>query len=125
MAKNEEKPGALHSFLGGLLLTIVLVVVVPAVTAWLLAPIVKDMFGEVHVWEFTSEMFIGAIMLLIMILFLILLGGGKIFKKYGVIGVVGLIIAYWLLGNVWDALLPVIIIIIMVGFSYWRENRKK
>ena len=122
MAKDEEKPGALHSFLGGLLLTIVLVIVVPVLTAWLVTPIVEE-YVTVEFWKFDTEMIVGAVMLLVMILFLLLLGGGKIFKKYGVIGVVGLIIAYWLLGNVWDALLPVIIILIMVGISSLRGKK--
>jgi len=123
MANNEEKPGALHSFLGGLLLTIVLVIVVPVLTAYFVTPYVER-YVTFEIWNFHTEMIVGAVMLLVMILFLLLLGGGKIFKKYGVIGVVGLIIAYWWLGNIWDALLPVIIILVMVGFTYARDSRK-
>jgi hypothetical protein len=125
MAKDDKKPGIAHSFLGGLILTIVLVIVVPVLTAWLVRPIIEEQFGDVSFSVFTSDMVVGALMLLVMILFLILLGGGKIFKKYGIIGVIGLIIAYWLLGNVWDAVLPILIILLMTGFSFWRESKKK
>jgi hypothetical protein len=125
MAKNNDRPGVVHSLLGGLILTIVLVILVPAITAWLVTPIVEEHFGDIEFSVFTTEMIVGAIMLLVMILFLLLLGGGRIFKKYGIIGIIGLVIAYWLLGNVWDALLPIVIIIIMVAFANWRDSRKK
>ena len=124
MSKDNDKPGLLHSFLGGLLMTILLVVVVPVVTAWLITPIVNDYFGDVGLGPFTPSMFVTAIMLLVLIVFLLLLGGGKIFKKYGVFGVVGLIVAYYFLTTIWDAILPVAIIIIMVLFSWYRESKK-
>ena len=124
MSEDDNKPGLLHSFLGGLLLTILLVVVAPVLTALFIAPIVDDYLGNVSFWEFTSATIVTAVMLLVLILFLLLLGGGKIFKKYGVIGVVGLIAAYWYLGNIYDAILPVIIIILMVLFTMYKDRKK-
>ncbi|MCL2607902.1 MAG: hypothetical protein FWD92_05065 [Methanomassiliicoccaceae archaeon] len=125
MAKNEDKPGRLHSFLGGLFFTVLLVVIVPMLTAWFVGPIVNEIFEDAYMGPFTPSMLITAIMLLVMILFLLILGGGKIFKKYGFFGVVGLIAVYYLLGNVWDALLPVIIIIFLAIFTYYKERNKK
>jgi hypothetical protein len=121
MAKDDKKPGLLHSFLGGLLFTIVLVVIVPILIAWLIEPIVVDMIGDTQIAGLIdTASLVTVVMLIILILFLILLGGGKIFKKYGVIGVIGLIAAYWWLGNIYNAIIPVIIILLIVGISYLR-----
>jgi hypothetical protein len=123
MSKDADKPGILHSLLGGLVLTIILVVVVPALTAYFIGPLVNEYFGDISFWEFTPSTIVTAIMLLVMILFLILLGGGSIFKKYGLLGVVGLIVAYWALGNVYDAILPIIIIILMTLFTVIKDRK--
>jgi len=123
MSKDADKPGILHSLLGGLVLTIILVVVVPALTAYFIGPLVNEYFGDITFWEFTPSTIVTAIMLLVMILFLILLGGGSIFKKYGLLGVVGLIVAYWALGNVYDAILPIIIIILMTLFTVIKDRK--
>ncbi|MDR0778695.1 MAG: hypothetical protein LBE48_04585 [Methanomassiliicoccaceae archaeon] len=126
MAKDGNKPGLLHSFLGGLIFTIVLVVIVPILIAWLVEPIVVDIIGDTQIAGLIdTASLVTVVMLIILILFLILLGGGKIFKKYGIIGVIGLIIAYWLLGNVWNAVIPVIIIMLLVVFSYLKGDKKK
>jgi len=124
MSEDANKPGILHSFLGGLLLTIILVVVVPALTAYFIGPIVNEYLNDVTFWELTPSTIVTAVMLLIMILFLILLGGGAIFKKYGVIGVIGLIAAYWYLGNIYDAILPVLIIILLTLFTIYKDRKK-
>lgn len=124
MSNDESKPGILHSFFGGLLLTVLLVVVIPVLSVWFIEPIVYEALGETDLGPFTSGMLVTAAMLFVFILFLLLLGGGKIFKKYGVIGVVGLVAAYVYLERPYDAILPVIIIIVMVLFSYWRDSKK-
>jgi len=123
MANENEKPNALHSFLGGMLLTILLVVVIPILSAWLIEPIVIEYLGDVNIDPLTPGTFVTAAMLVVLILFLLLLGGGKIFKKYGVIGVVGLVAAYWFLGRPYDAILPVAIILIFVAISYLRGKK--
>jgi len=122
MSKNADGPGIMHSFLGGLALTILLVVIVPALTAYFIGPMVNEYLGDITFWEFTPSTIVTAVMLLVMILFLLLLGGGSIFKKYGLIGVVGLIIAYWALGNIYDAILPIAVIIVMTIIAAYRDR---
>ena len=122
MSSDDSKPGLFHSFIGGLIFTILLVVVVPMIIAYFLGPIVNDALGGVTIGPLTPSTLITAVSLLILILFLILLGGGKIFKKYGLLGVIGLIVAYYLLGNIWDAVLPIIVIIIMTVISVIRDK---
>ncbi|MCL2712270.1 MAG: hypothetical protein FWD37_03210 [Methanomassiliicoccaceae archaeon] len=120
---GEEKPSLLNSFIGGLILTILLVVVVPVLSAVFIEPIVTE-YLSISIDPFTPGMFVTAAMLLVLILFLLLLGGGKIFKKYGVLGVVGLITAYYLLERPYDAILPVAIIILFVAIGHIRGNKK-
>jgi hypothetical protein len=124
MSKDKEKPGALHSFFGGLMLTIILVVVIPVLSAIFIEPILDDMLGGMEIGPLSASMLLTAAMLLVFILFILLLGGGKIFKKYGVFGVVGLIAAYVYLERPMDAILPVAIILIMVAFAWYKDSKK-
>jgi hypothetical protein len=122
---NDEKPGALHSFLGGLLFTIVLVVVIPVVTAILVQPVVEDLFEDHTIGVLAGSLIVTIVMLIFMILFILLLGGGAILRKYGLIGVIGLIAAYWYLGDIWGAAIPVAVLILFAGIGFVRESKKK
>jgi len=81
MSNNADKPGVMHSFLGGLALTILLVVVVPALTAYFIAPRVDEYLGGIVSRGFTSATIVTAVMLLVMMLILLKLGGRSKFKK--------------------------------------------
>ena len=50
-------------------------------------------------------------------------GGSAIFKRFGVIGVIALIAAYWLLGRLMDAVIPVAVIIIIIIWSYHKGKK--
>ena len=122
MSKNDSKPGLFHSFIGGMIFTILLVVVVPMIIAYFIGPVVNDALGNVTLGPLTPSTLITAVSLLILIVFILMLGGGKIFKKFGLLGVVGLVAAYWLLGNIWDAVLPVAIIVLMTVITFLRDK---
>jgi hypothetical protein len=62
---------------------------------------------------FSSSLIVTIIMLIVIVLFSVFLGGSAILKKFGIIGVIALIVAYWLLGDLPGAILPVAVIIIM------------
>jgi len=125
MSKDDDKPGVLHSFFGGLMLTIILVVVVPILSVLFVEPIVNEALEDMSFGPIHASMLITAVMLLVFILFILLLGGGKIFKKYGAIGVVGLIAAYWYMESIEDAIIPVAIVILMVTYTYLKDRKKK
>jgi peptidoglycan/LPS O-acetylase OafA/YrhL len=116
--------------MGGLFLTFLFVVVVPVISVLLVEPIVNEYLGDTEFGPFGPGMMVTGVMLLFLILFMLLLGGGRIFKKYGPIGVVGLVAAYVLMSylieevSMYDAVLPVLIIIIMVAFTYYRDSKK-
>lgn len=111
--KGSDKPGILGSFIGGLVFTLVLVVVVPVVCNMFIQPIVEEHVGNTAFMWFSSSLIVTVVMLLVMFGFMIILGGSAILKKFGIVGVIALIAAYWLLGNIYGAILPVAVLIIL------------
>jgi predicted Na+-dependent transporter len=130
MAEEKEKKGIGTSLAGGLLMTIVLVIVVPVIIGFFIAPIVEDFIGDTSVAGLTSGTITAIVLFIILVLFMLLLGGGRILKKFGVIGIVGLILAYILLGYFVDPvyylgwILPVIIVALLAGVSFLKDKKK-
>lgn len=125
MAKNKnEKPdrNVVVSFFGGLVCTLLLVVVVPVVCNIYIKPIMEGIVQNNTFLWFSSSLIVTIIMLVVLLLFMLVLGGGAILRRYGVIGVVALIFAYWLLGNVWDAALPVIVLTVMYLLGFGKKK---
>ena len=106
--------GIVKSFAGGLLMTMVLVVLVPIICNQYISPAIVDTVGGSNFLMISSEMLVNLIMWAIILGFMILLGGTMILKKCGVFGVLGLIVAYWLLGDVTDALIPLLMLALSV-----------
>ena len=111
-ATGESKSIA-QSFVGGLTFTLIMVVVVPVICEILIQPVVQDLVGDNAFMWFSSSLIVTIIMLIVIVLFSVFLGGSAILKKFGIIGVIALIVAYWLLGDLPGAILPVAVIIIM------------
>lgn len=125
MVKNKGSDGhsITSSFLGGFIFTLVLVVVVPVVCNYFIQPAVEDAVGDNAFMWFSSSLLVTLIMLGVMLAFTLLLGGGAILKKFGVIGVIALIAAYWVLGDLPGAILPVACLIIMFIWQKHKENK--
>ena len=104
--------GIVKSFAGGLLMTLVLVVLVPIVCNEYISPMVSEMVGDSRLLMLSSDMIVNLLMWLIIIGFMVLLGGTMIMRKCGIFGVIGLIVAYWLLGDVTDALIPLLLLVL-------------
>ena len=114
------------SFVGGVIFTIILVVVIPVVTSVYLQPIIEKEFNSLEIAIVSSSLIISGVMLLITFLFMFLFGGGSILRNFGIPGVLGLIFAYWLLGNPYGAILPVITLILIALAKYlWNRHLKK
>ncbi|MCL2031914.1 MAG: YccS/YhfK family membrane protein [Methanomassiliicoccaceae archaeon] len=130
MTEKTEKKSIGSSLVGGIVMTILLVVIVPIVVSWLIQPIVEDFIGDTSLMGLTSGAIGAIVMFVILILFMLLLGGGAILRKYGIIGVAGLILAYVLLGYFVDEsfylgwIIPVIIVAILGAFSYLKDKKK-
>ncbi len=106
--------GIVKSFAGGLLMTMVLVVLVPIVCNLFISPVIVDTVGDNDFLMLSSEAIVNLLMWAVILGFMLLLGGSMILKRCGIFGVLGLIAAYWLLGDVTDALVPVLMLILSV-----------
>lgn len=126
--KGEKKritgKGVAVSVAGGLSSTILLVVVIPALANYLIQPIVENAIGETSIAWITSSTLVSIVMLAFMIPFMLVLGGSAILKRFGVIGVIALVAAYWLMGNLEGAVIPVLLIVIVAAWGYHRNMKK-
>ena len=56
-----------------------------------------------------------------MVLLMKMVGSGsKVFQFLGVPGILGLLVAYWVMGNMWGAIMPILSIVI----AYAWKNRQ-
>ena len=111
------------SFAGGLICTLLLVVAVPIVSDILIKPVVVDAIGDTAIASLSSGTLVTIVMFLVWIVFSMVFGGSAIFKRFGVIGVIALIVAYLLLGRPMDAVIPVAVIIIMIIWTYHKDKK--
>lgn len=126
MAKSKDekdKPSIGLSILGGILFTLVLLIIVPAVCGYYISQYVVDTVGDTTVANLSSGVLVNLIMWIIIIGFTFLLGGGQILKKFGVFGVIGLVIAYWLLGDIMGAVYAIAMLLLVSGVIYLIKSR--
>ncbi len=118
---------AAKSFLGGLVLTIVLVVLVPVFVDQYATGYLEGLIGDRSFLMLSSDVIVNLLTWLIIIGFMLLLGAGGILKKFGIFGIVGLVVAYWLLGDVTDAFIPLatLAIVLIIGKTLEIRKRKK
>ena len=123
VVKAQGESGFLMSFAGGLICTLLLVVAVPIVCDILIKPVVVDLIGDTAIASLSSGTIVTIVMFIVWVIFSMVFGGSAIFKRFGVIGVIALIAAYWLLGRLMDAVIPVAVIIIMIIWSYHKGKK--
>ena len=123
IVKASGESGFVMSFAGGLICTLLLVVAVPVVCDILIKPIVSDLVGDAAIASLSSGTIVTIIMFIVLVLFSMLFGGSAILKRFGVIGVIALIVAYWALGRLMDSVVPVAVILIMVIWAYHKANK--
>ena len=114
---EEFKKEAPKAFIGGLICTLILVIVVPMLTTAYIQPVIEKGVGSLGIAIVSSSLIVTIIMILVTILFSLLLGGGAILRRYGVIGVAGLIFAYFIMKNPYGAIIPVATIIIVAALK--------
>ena len=118
--------GIVLKFFAGILMTLMFVIVVPYATENYITPYIIKMVGDSTFLFLGTQTLIQLLIYLFMILFILLLGGGAIFRWCGVFGVLGMIVAYWLMGDVTDAIIPVIsIIVVYIILIPFRDKKDK
>ncbi|MDR1404956.1 MAG: hypothetical protein LBJ20_05275 [Candidatus Methanoplasma sp.] len=128
MTKSDDRPGIAVSLLSGILFTIVLLVIVPALCGHFISRYVTDFVGDTAIMNASSAVIVNLIMWLIIVGFTFALGGGRILKKYGVFGIIGLVVAYWLLGDLMGAVYAIAMLLAVSAIIYViksRSNKKK
>lgn len=115
------------SFFGGLLMTLVLVVLVPMLVDRYVQRYIADLVGEATFLTLSSEVIVNILVWLIILGFILILGAGGILKRFGWVGIVGLVVAYWALGDVTDAFIPLatLAIVLVIGKTMEIKRRKK
>jgi len=112
----------------GIVLTLILVVAVPVIISSFLEDPIRDLVSDTvgdGVIGLSAGAIGGIVMFLVLVVFMLLFGGGKILKKYGVIGIIGLILAYvFILDQLWGWVVPVAIVILLGLFSHIRGKKK-
>jgi len=89
-------------------------------------PYIQDAVGDNTFLFLGSQTLIQILIYAVMIGFMLLLGGGAIFKLCGIFGVLGMIVAYYLLGDVTRAIIPLIsIAAAWIIFIPYRDKKKK
>lgn len=115
------------SFLGGLILTLVLVVLVPIVIDTFVQGHLEQLVGDRTFLMLSSDLIVSILVWIIILGFIVLMGAGGIFKRFGVVGILGLIVAYYLLGNLAGAVIPVLslILVIIIGKVLRKRREEK
>ena len=125
MTEETKKKNPIVSLIGGIVMTILLVVVVPVIVSYFIAPIVDEIIGDTSFAGLAPGAIGAIVMFVVLILFMLLLGGGAILRKYGVIGIAGLILAYvFILDQMWGWVVPVVIVVLLGVISYLRDKKK-
>ena len=118
---------AAGSFIAGLLMTLILVIAVPMFVDTVVQKYIEDVVGNTTFLTLSSEFIVNPLVWLIIIGFIVLLGAGGILKRFGVFGIIGLVVAYWLLGDVTDAFVPLatLAIVLVIGKTLEIRRRKR
>ena len=118
---------AAGSFIAGLLMTLILVIAVPMFVDTVVQKYIEDVVGDTTFLTLSSEFIVNLLVWLIIIGFIVLLGAGGILKRFGVFGIIGLVVAYWLLGDVTDAFIPLatLAIVLVIGKTMEIRRRKR
>jgi len=106
-------------------MTLILALVVPAICSIYINPWIVETVGDNTFLMLSSEMLANLLMWAVLIGFMVLLGGTMVLRLCGVFGVIGLIFAYWLLGDVTKAIIPIIMLLISLGITMWLKRRKE
>ncbi len=85
---------------------------------------IEDIIGDASFLSLSSEVMVNLLVWMVVIELILLLGAGGILKRFGVIGIIGLIVAYWILGDVTDAIIPIVTLTVVLVVSKIGRMRK-
>ena len=113
-------------FSAGVAMTLLFVIVVPYFTDTYIIPYIKEAVGDSGFMFIGSQTLVQILIFMVMVGFMVLLGGGAVFRWFGIFGVLGMVVAYYILGDVTRAIIPLIsIVIVWMIFSILRSRKEK
>ena len=117
--------GLAFKFAAGVIMTLLYVIAVPYITDTYISPYIVEMVGDSGFLYFSSETLVQILILLVTVIFILLLGGGAVLRWFGIIGILGMIVAYWLLGDITKATYPILSIILVSTVMWALKSRKE
>ncbi len=109
------------SVVRGFLITLTAAVLVPVLVDLLLVPLLEDVLLDRSLLILSGPVLVTLALWSIVLILMTRMSGTQILRKYGASGILGLTLAYWYLGNIWGAAVPILSIIAVLLIS----NRKK
>lgn len=117
--------GIAAKFGAGILMTLFYVIAVPYITDTYITPYIVEAVGDNTFLFFGSQTLIQFLIILVMLIFMFLLGGGAILRWCGIFGVLGMVVAYYLMGNIEGAIIPLISVTVAFIVTIPLRARKK
>lgn len=115
---------AVGSFAAGALMTLFLVIFVPVIVDTYITPVIEDLVGDSTFLDLSSSFIVMVLVWAVMIGFMVVLGAGGIMRRFGVFGILGLVVAYYVMGDVTRAVIPIASLIV-VSVVFWAIRRRK
>lgn len=118
--------GIIVKFSAGMAMTLLFVIVAPYVTDTYIVPFITENVGDNQFLFIGAQTLVQILIVLVTVGFMLLLGGGAVFRWFGVFGILGMIAAYYILGDVTRAVIPIVsIVVVWLIFTLLRRKRKK
>lgn len=120
----ERSANCIRNASAGFMLTFILIFAVPIIIDLLVAPYVTEKAGSASLGFLTPDMVAGIVLLAVMLVFTLCLGGSAIMARYGLFGILGLILAYAVIGRLYDSAIPVLIAVIVWLYASVRSRKR-
>lgn len=115
---------AIASFCAGFFMTMVLVVAVPVVVEEHITPLIEDAVGDSTFLTLSSSFIVSALAWCVMFGIMAVLGSGGVMRWFGLSGIAGLIVAYYVLGDLTQAVVP-LLSLAAVSLAFWIHEKNK
>ena len=102
---------ALKGIIIGIVSTLILLTVIPFIFDTFVSGLLETALGGVSTLFFSSRILVDLVMWIAIVKTEDLVDSEKLMDGYGIFGIIGLIIAYALMGDVTDAIIPILTII--------------
>jgi len=108
---DSKRDKALKGIVMGFLFTIILLTVIPFFIDTYVSGFIESVVGDASALFLSSRILVNFVMWFIILTVEDTVDSEKILGNYGIFGIIGLVVAYALAGDVTDAIIPILTII--------------